>query len=135
MSNVAIAYDDYEGIDIGFEKPKIKVRTADLVRDAEGIFQDWLKTPQSHTIPLFTIDSYPVEKPIIVKIYNEGKWVFAENETLAITGTGETQEEAIKDFEAHVLYFYSYYKDIPSSDLTGDAITLKEVFSNLLPSD
>ena len=101
--------------------------------DQENVFQQ-LKKPSR--IPLFRLEiegqSYMLSKPIIVHIYREGEWVFAENERLVLTGTGSTDEEAIQDLKQHIIYFWKYYRELPLDRLTGDALRLKEIYSQIL---
>ena len=76
--------------------------------------------------------SYVTSKPILVKVYREDDTFFAENESLILCGTGASREEAVLDFIKHVDYFYNFYKGQSESDLMGDALRLKKIYSNLL---
>ena len=101
--------------------------------DQESAFQQFKKPSR---IPLFRLQiegqSYRLSKPIIVHIYREGEWIFAENERLVLTGTGSTEEEAIQDFKQHINYFLNYYRQLPTERLTGEALRLKEIYSKIL---
>ena len=70
-------------------------------------------------------------KAVAVRIRSEGNFVFAGNDSLAIEGTGLTTPEAIDDFCLHVTHFYKYYKGLAAERLTGDALRLKALFSDL----
>ena len=70
-------------------------------------------------------------KPITINLYAEEGIFFAENENLAICGTGENKQEAIKDFMIHLIYFYEYYKTINENKLIGKAIKLKKLYGEL----
>ena len=70
-------------------------------------------------------------KPIAVKIRYEDSFYFAENETLRITGTGQTPQEAISDFLLHLIHFHQYFKALPWDKVTGDATNLKKQFETL----
>ena len=76
--------------------------------------------------------SYVTSKPILVKVYREDDIFFAENESLVLCGTGASREEAVLDFIKHVDYFYNFYKRQIESELMGDALRLKKIYSNLL---
>ena len=62
-----------------------------------------------------------------------GRLFFAENENLAICGTGENKQEAIQDFMIHLIHFYEYYKAIDENKLIGKAISLKKSLSVIIP--
>lgn len=71
-------------------------------------------------------------KPISVKIYQDEDLFFAENENLAVCGTGETRQEALQDLLLHIIHFFEYYKKLDESKLIGEALRLKELYQNLL---
>lgn len=71
-------------------------------------------------------------KPIGVNVSQDGAWFFAENEALNVVGTGGSLEEAVLDLEHHIVHFWQYYRSLDDSQVTGDAIRLKSIFSNLL---
>ena len=51
-------------------------------------------------------------KPIAIREYVEEEIFFAENENLAICGTGENKQEAIKDFMIHIFHFICIIKQL-----------------------
>jgi hypothetical protein len=71
-------------------------------------------------------------KPIGVNVTQDGAWFFAENEALKVVGTGGSLEEAVLDLEHHIVHFWQYYRSLEDSQVTGDAIRLKNIFSSLL---
>jgi len=71
-------------------------------------------------------------KPIGVNVTQDGAWFFAENEALNVVGTGGSLEEAVLDLEYHIVHFWQYYRSLEDSQVTGDAIRLKNIFSSLL---
>jgi hypothetical protein len=75
---------------------------------------------------------YLANKPIAVKMYQDEGLFFAESENLNVCGTGETSQEALVDFNLHILHFYKYYREIDKEQLVGDAVRLKELYHNLL---
>ena len=75
---------------------------------------------------------YRSSKPISVKVYSDGDLFFAENETLAVCGTGDTQHDALQDWALHIVHFYEYYKQLDESQLIGEALRLKELYKSLL---
>ena len=76
--------------------------------------------------------TYITSKPILVKVYREGDVFFAENESLVLSGSGTSREDAVLDFVKHVDYFYNFYKRQTESDLMGDALRLKKIYNDLL---
>ncbi len=71
-------------------------------------------------------------KPVAVRIYRDEDLFFAENENLAVCGTGDTSKGALQDLCLHIIHFYEYYREIDKSKLTGDALRLKDLYENLL---
>ena len=92
-----------------------------------------------YPVPIWNLQvetrKFTTPKPISVKIYREEDFFFAENDFLAVCGTGESQEEAIKDFAMHIVHFYEYYKEMNDANLTGDALKLKDIYNNLLEEE
>lgn len=89
---------------------------------------------QSFT-PVWSVSSgretYSVLKPIKIHIYFVDKVCFAENEALALIGTGNSHMDAVHDLFRHLIYFYKYYKELADDEVTGDAIRLKELYNEL----
>ena len=50
--------------------------------------------------------------PIAVKAYRDEDFFFAENENLAVCGTGDTPQDALQDLELHITHFFEYYKNL-----------------------
>jgi len=111
------------------------VETADMFVNTEEELKVWSYNIIPGTILLFAIGTFRLRKPLTVKFHKEGRWFFAENEVLVITGVGETIDQAIEDFRTHVLYFVNYYKNLSENNLIGDAIRLKKIFNNLLEAE
>ena len=93
-------------------------------------------TSKPFKFPLFqlTISGrtfYP-SKPIGVQVTQDGSWFFAGNEALNVIGTGGSLEEAVLDLEHHIVHFWEYYGSLQDSQVTGDAVRLKKLFSGLL---
>ena len=88
------------------------------------------------TAPLMEFRSeqkhYATSKPILIKVYKVEDVFFAENESLILSGTGMSRDEAVLDFVRHLDYFYNFYRHKNESDLTGDALRLKKIYQNLL---
>jgi hypothetical protein len=76
-----------------------------------------------------------LRRPLQVRVYAEGSFVFAENETLAVCGTGETSEDAVEDLASHVAHFHAYYKALPPSKVTGEAERLKKAYSEIFDEE
>lgn len=89
----------------------------------------------SQIIPLWTVvtrtKKYELAKPLKVHIYSEDGLFFAENDTLIITGTGDSIEGVMNDFCGHVSYFYHYYKKLSWEEVIGDAARLKKLYETL----
>lgn len=92
--------------------------------------------PKNQAAPLWKISSakkkFYTPIPISVRIHREDNLFFAENENLAVCGTGDTPQEALKDMGLHIIHFFEYYKKIGPDQITGDAVRLKEVYKDLL---
>jgi hypothetical protein len=86
--------------------------------------------------PIFRIYSgrkkFKLTKTILVKIYRDEDIFFVESEKLLLYGTGDNTEEAIQDFNLHIIHFYEYYKNIDPNKLTKKALKLKKFYTNLL---
>ena len=97
----------------------------------QEISNRWIYKPA----PIFRIvgetKSFSTRKPISIKVIQEEDTFFVENESLRLYGSGSTQVEAMQEFCEHVIYFFEYYKTIPTSKLTGEALELKAVYENL----
>lgn len=111
-----------------------RVQTADL--DPVELFERLTKPSK---FPLFCLHvfqrTYRPVKPILVQLSRDGDWFFAENETLAIVGTGASAEAAILDLEQHIVHFWRTYRELPDDRVTGEAIRLKKLFANLLTEE
>jgi hypothetical protein len=70
-------------------------------------------------------------KPILIRVKSEGSHYFAENDTLELYGAGSSANDAILDLCVHIAHFYRYYKDLAHSQIVGEAIRLKALFSEL----
>jgi len=87
-------------------------------------------------VPLFGINIsekvyYTFKKPLQLELRQDGKWFFAENETLQVVGTGSTVEEAVDDIKGHLMFFREYYMKISADKLAEDAIQLKKTYSEI----
>ncbi|MFH1230855.1 MAG: hypothetical protein V1709_05095 [Planctomycetota bacterium] len=91
---------------------------------------------QIQSAPLWRLSTgtkkFYTPKPISVKIYRDGAFFFAENEALVLCGTGNTPGDALKDLTQHIIYFFNYYQNLNELQLIGDAIRLKNIYTNLL---
>lgn len=67
--------------------------------------------------------------PITVRVHSEGEFVFAENETLRVFAHGRTPEEALEQFEDHVVHFYESYANLESDQVVGEGARLKQIFA------
>ena len=109
---------------------RISIKTAELT--PTEILDTFAKAGK---FPLFRIRvserEYLPSKPILIHIYQDGDWFFAENETLVLVGTGQSKEEAVLDLEQHIVHFWNYYKKLMDDKISGDAVRLKKVYSGL----
>ena len=110
----------------------IGVNTATAI-DPRQIFADRIKP---YIAPLWRLQSktkrFYATVPIAVKIYRDEDFFFAENENLAVCGTGYTLQDALQDLALHITHFFEYYKNLDNSQLSGDALRLKALYKNLL---
>jgi len=109
-----------------------EVETGQVIDPQQVLTQTW-KYPPALLWRLHTdTKKYYTPKPISVRIYRDEDFFFAENENLAVCGTGITPEEALSDFCLHIIHFFDYYKKLDKNELTGDALRLKELYKDLL---
>ena len=117
--------DDYKGV-------ATYVGTAAQSIQPESYFY----SGQFNTAPIMEFRSaqkhYATSKPILIRVYKVEDVFFAENESLVLSGSGTSREEALLDFSSHLSYFYNFYKRKNESELAGDALRLKKIYDNLL---
>ncbi|MFH1503934.1 MAG: hypothetical protein ABIH08_00865 [Candidatus Omnitrophota bacterium] len=89
-----------------------------------------------YTAPMWRIQKetkkYYTPKSISVRVYQDEDFFFAENDTLAVCGSGDSPQEALRDLGLHIIHFFEYYKGLDESQLIGDAIRLKQIYEDLL---
>lgn len=134
--NTLLAERTYEDIreKMSSEMPKGYERLK--VNDAEKVALDtFMKQIRSTPAPVWRIHKktkrYCARKPIYVRIYQDGEFFFAENETLAVCGSGNSPQEALQDFGMHILHFFDYYRKLDEVRLMGDAVRLKKIYADL----
>lgn len=108
------------------------IDTATVI-DPQQIFANSIK---SYVAPLWRLQDkikrFHTSTPIIVKVYRDEDFFFAENENLAVCGTGNTPQDALQDLSLHIIHFFEYYKKLDNSQLIGEALRLKALYQNLL---
>lgn len=108
------------------------VETAGII-NPQDVFARRIK---SYTAPMWRIQKetkkYYTPKPISVRVYQDDDFFFAENDTLAVCGSGDSPQEALQDLGLHIIHFFEYYKGLDELQLMGDAIRLKEIYKDLL---
>jgi thioredoxin reductase len=70
-------------------------------------------------------------RPISINIYCDDDLDFAENENLAVCGTGNNIEDAIENLKKHIVHFYEYYRKMDEDKLIGEALRLKDLYADL----
>ncbi len=75
---------------------------------------------------------FRTSKPIQVHVYRDGELFVAENETLVVSGTGESAWEAVEELELNIVHFWKYYAELPEDKVMADAKRLKSVYADLL---
>lgn len=114
----------------GYRDTKPEVTTG----NGMGRLREALRTAPT-AAPLWAVQSHTrsisLKRPILVRVYSEGEFVFAENESLSVCGTGSSQEEAMADFFLHLFHFYDYYRKLSPSKVIGDGMRLKQLFADL----
>jgi len=115
---------------------KWNVETADSITPQTVFARYFNGCCSSSSFPLWSISkngiNYSISKPILAKIYQDGAYFFAENETLALCGTGENPQDALQDLEYHIVYFFHHYRGLSEDEIMGDASRLKEIYRDLL---
>ena len=116
--------DDYQGV-------ATHIGTAQSIQP-----ETYFNSGHFNTAPVMEFMSaqkrYVMPKPILVRGFKVDDVFFAENDSLILSGTGTSPEEALMDFVHHLDYFYNFYKRKNESDLTGDALRLKKIYDSLL---
>lgn len=109
-----------------------EVGTATVV-DPQEVFSK----PRKHQpIPIWRLQvkarKFYTLRPISVEVYRDEDFFFAENENLAVCGSGCSLQEALNDLCLHIIHFFEYYGKLDRTKLTGDALRLKGLYQNLL---
>lgn len=108
----------------------IEVETGTPDVDIEEIAKE-----EPSNLPLLALkvggERYRLVRPISVRIYRDGKWVFAENEVLVLSGNGLTIGEAMLELQEHIVHFWNYYTQIPEGQLLIEGRRLKQIYSGL----
>ena len=86
-----------------------------------------LKIDEFSGADLLLIASPPVE----VQVEERESHYFAENEELHIYASGETEAEAIREFNQDILHFYRHYRDLDEERVMGLGSRLKKRFSEV----
>lgn len=79
---------------------------------------------------VFEHDGKQVESsaPVKISISKEEGGYLAENTKLHIFATGETEEEALEDFESQLIYFYGEYTNCRDEKLNAEARLIREIY-------
>ena len=97
--------------------------------------QEYLQGSWAKTFPKWQFKATDLKvyssKPIEVVITREKGTYFAENESLEIYASGDSEHEVIEDFCQHVIYFYKHYKQLGWDKVIGHARRLKETYESL----
>lgn len=111
-----------------FQKQALRIETGDLVVRTR---QDQIRSQMP--LVLWRVTSAGIQlratSPIIIRFRSEGEFVFAENETLRIFAHGQTSEQALEQFEDHVVHFFESYANLGSDQVVGEGARLKQVFA------
>jgi len=131
------SYDSFREIELchphNFQRLTLsKIETAESI-DPIDLLKE--QTRGSGNIFLFKIGveniEYKSKRPISVNTYYDGGLFFAENENLAVWGTGNSFDEAINDLRMHIVHFYKYYGKMDEDSLMGEALRLKCLYADL----
>jgi len=101
--------------------------------------QPWLTHPSltggRHSAPLWIqggkARNLKSARPIQVVIFSENGWIFAENDSLGVAGTGRKLSEALDDLTDSILHLHRHYKALAFDQVTGDGVRLKKLFDEL----
>jgi hypothetical protein len=93
------------------------------------------KASPLRSVPIFEIGAFDhavkLRKPVVAKISFEGGIVFAENETLALFGSGADLAEAIAEFHSDLYSIWHHYHSLSDDQVTGHGRTLKAILDGL----
>ena len=112
----------------GFLQNELMIKT-DCWRERE---RNW-RLNEIKRAPMWQVRELRLSRPILIQLGWEDGMVFAKNDSLRICGVGETEEEALLDFSQHFSYFYNYYTSIARDSLIGDALRLKDLYTEIIP--
>jgi thioredoxin reductase len=115
-----------------YRSKALRVETA---RGELGEENSILGSPRKILTPIWCVEGEGLtlvpSKAIAARIHSDGPYYFAENETLAVYGTGLTAVEAVEDLKTHIAHFYKYYRDLPENRAATEALRLKHLFAEL----
>ncbi len=93
---------------------------------------NYMKVKNIFTLPKWVFKSLDVciksRVPIEIVLKRETELFTAENENLNIYALGTTAQEAIDEFNKHIIFLFHHYKNAEREKLTGRAIELKNIF-------
>ena len=128
MSTLAVGTDNFLAFSPAMSKPKeLRIRTG------ERFVQDKIRSQLP--LLLWRVEAagtrLRVLTPITIRVRFEDNLVFAENETLRIFAHGNTQDEAMEQFQQHVVHSQRSYAGLRDDQVLGDAIRLRRLFAEL----
>lgn len=108
-----------------FDKPELQTYA--------GLSRQKASPPRS--VPIFEIgsvdSSVKLLRPVVARISFEDGMVFAENDTLALFGSGADLAEAIAEFRSDLYSIWHHYRSLSDDQVTGHGRTLKAILDAL----
>lgn len=114
----------------GFVPQHLEVETGSSM----SMFQHVSAASVEIRVPLFGVNDGATQlrarRPIVVRLYQEGEWQVAENESLNVIAHGESLGDAMADFQKVVVHLFSHYSQSREADLTAEALRLKHLYAD-----
>jgi hypothetical protein len=122
--NILTGMNDLEEMDLfRWNVQTIRVNTAEVLEHR-------LKTEFRMPKRIFSAEDIRLKslKPVAIRVRKGEELWFAENDRLDIYATGDSVEDAVKEFSVCLVHFYLHYKDLGPQDAIGEAKKLKALF-------
>lgn len=128
MSAIAVgSFDLIANFPSQYQRQELRIETGDLlVRTGRE------KIESQMPLVLWQVKSSGTQlratAALTIRVRSEGNFVFAENETLRVFAHGQSLDEALEQFQDHVVHFYESYLKLGNDQVIGEGARLKQVF-------
>ncbi|MDA0840612.1 MAG: hypothetical protein O3B01_32525 [Planctomycetota bacterium] len=75
--------------------------------------------------------SVEANRPVVIRHWESGEAVLAENDNLGIYESGATLQEAIEEFSDTLVHFFVHYSSKAASEVMGEAARRKKLYAEL----